>query len=223
MQAISSTVHPTGQVLAIGSVNGIISIIACASGEILQHLEISSVCIGCMSYSADGSFLVAGCQDGNLHVLPANDNGYSYSKVSVLKVFIRLPLTVLFWLILLCPRFRVLYPYWPCNGQWTPSSFLLRWMIVSDGLVHSTVLRYWNDSLPIDNYQELILCKFHHSSSVKLTCHSKGDLHNTRYIRNVTNFSDNLRWYNATCSGLEDARGTILMLLSFATLAKPTL
>ena len=45
---------------------------------------------------------------------------------------------------------------------------------------------------PTDNYQELILW----------------DLHNTRYIRNVTNFSDNLRWHNATCSGLEDARGT---------------
>lgn len=87
MQAISSAVHPGGQILAIGSVNGIISILACVSGELVHHLEISAgVCIGCLAYSADGSFLVAGCQDGCLHVLPVTDDGFTYSKVSVLKV-----------------------------------------------------------------------------------------------------------------------------------------
>ncbi|KAJ6221100.1 hypothetical protein RDWZM_006912 [Blomia tropicalis] len=151
IQAISSTVHPSGQVLAIGSVSGIVSILKCSDGSIQQHLEISSICIGCMSYSPDGLFLVIGCQDGNLHVLPTEDDGNSYSKVSTLKG----PLPIL-------------------TLQWSmDTQFILT-------------------SVDDNNYQELILW----------------DLHNTRYIRNVTNFSDNLRWYNATCSGLDDARGT---------------
>ncbi|KAH9400745.1 hypothetical protein TYRP_002317 [Tyrophagus putrescentiae] len=152
VQAISSAVHPGGQILAIGSVNGIISILACVSGELVHHLEISAgVCIGCLAYSADGSFLVAGCQDGCLHVLPVTDDGFTYSKVSVLKG--PLPILTLQWSV--------------------DTQFILT-------------------SVDDNNYQELILW----------------DLHNTRYIRNVTNFSDNLRWHNATCSGLEDARGT---------------
>lgn len=72
--------------MAIGSVSGIVSILACVSGEVVHHLEIGAVPIGCMAYSADGNFLVAGCQDGALHVLPVSDDGFTYSKVSVLKV-----------------------------------------------------------------------------------------------------------------------------------------
>lgn len=88
VQAISSAVHPSGRILAIGSVNGLVSILACDSGAVVHHLEITTVCIGCLSFSGDGTFLVAGCQDGNLHVLPASDDGFSYSKVSILKVLI---------------------------------------------------------------------------------------------------------------------------------------
>lgn len=59
-------------------------------------------------------------------------------------------------------------------------------------------------------YQELILCKFILFIMInQLTIlFYLGDLPNTRYIRNVTSFSDNLQWHNVTCSGLEDARGT---------------
>lgn len=183
VQGISSSVHPDGQVLAIGSANGIISIINTVSGEIMQHLQITEVCIGCLAFSFDGNFLVAGCQDGNLHVLPVKDNGFSYNKVSILKVrtfgLLRETILIIFA--------RAHCQYWPFNGQWTLSLSSLQWMII---ITKSSSYVSWNWRLPNFNFNQ-----------------SKGDLPNTRYIRNVTNFSDNLKWYNATCSGLEDATG----------------
>nr|XP_027204131.1 echinoderm microtubule-associated protein-like 1 [Dermatophagoides pteronyssinus] len=151
IQGMSSSVHPAGQVLAVGSATGIIAIVNTGSGEPIQYIQLTTVCIGCMSYSPNGDFLVAGCQDGCLHVIPVRDNGLTYDKVSILKG--PLPILTLQWSI--------------------DTQFILT-------------------SVDDNNFQELILW----------------DLPNTRYIRNVTSFSDNLQWCNVTCSGLEDARGT---------------
>lgn len=94
---MSSSVHPNGQVLAVGSANGIIIIINTITGEAMQYIQLTGVCIGCMSYSPNGNFLVAGCQDGTLHVIPVAENGRSYDKVSILKG--PLPILTLQWSI----------------------------------------------------------------------------------------------------------------------------
>lgn len=85
IQGMSSSVHPAGQVLAVGSATGIIAIFNSGSGEPIQYIQLTTVCIGCMSYDVNGDFLAAGCQDGCLHVIPVRDNGHTYDKVSILK------------------------------------------------------------------------------------------------------------------------------------------
>ncbi|XP_054159536.1 echinoderm microtubule-associated protein-like CG42247 [Oppia nitens] len=84
-QCVSAAVHPSGEVLAIGSVSGVIYVMSAADGTIISQLPVSKVCIGCLAYSADGDLMAAGCQDGILYILPVLDNGLSYEKVSVLK------------------------------------------------------------------------------------------------------------------------------------------
>lgn len=78
--------HPSGLALATGSVNGTIFILSSQNGNIISQLPISNVCIGCLSFSPDGDLLAAGCQDGIVYLLPVYENGFSYEKVSVLKV-----------------------------------------------------------------------------------------------------------------------------------------
>lgn len=94
-QGVSSAVHPNGCILAVGAVNGLVSIIETATGDTLQHLAISEHCLGCLAYSAEGNFLAAGCQDGNIYVLPVEDEGRTYSKVSALAG--PLPVLALQW------------------------------------------------------------------------------------------------------------------------------
>ncbi len=72
--------------MATGSVSGTIFILNTLDGNLVSQLPVSKVCIGCLAYSPEGDFLAAGCEDGVLYVLPVYENGFSYEKVSVLKV-----------------------------------------------------------------------------------------------------------------------------------------
>lgn len=72
--------------IAVGTSEGIIHILTTADGALAAQLPVTQTNICCMAFSRGGDVLAAGASDGVMYLLPASDNGFSYEKVSVLKV-----------------------------------------------------------------------------------------------------------------------------------------
>lgn len=83
---MSLSSHPSGQVIAAGTSAGVIHILTAKDGSLVSQLPVCQTNICCLAYSPDGGILAAGASDGIMYLLPASDDGFSYEKVSVLKV-----------------------------------------------------------------------------------------------------------------------------------------
>lgn len=81
----SLAVHPIGFVLAIGSGDGTVYILDKISGLLISYFPLTPVCINCLAYSSDGSFLAAGCSNGSIFILPVYEQGLKYKKVSIFQ------------------------------------------------------------------------------------------------------------------------------------------
>ncbi|KAI1301465.1 putative echinoderm microtubule-associated protein [Halotydeus destructor] len=83
---ISIASHPSGKAVAVGTIGGLINILSAKDGTLISQLPICQSSIGCLAYSPDGDILAAGSSDGVMYLLPSSQDGYTYEKVSVLKV-----------------------------------------------------------------------------------------------------------------------------------------
>lgn len=129
--------HPSGQVVAIGGTDGIVHVLTSNEGLLVSQLPISKSIIGSLAYSPDGDVLAAGTHDGTMYLLPVSENGFSYEKISILKVCS---------LVAICGDYLILI----VNPKGPHSVLSLQWSNDSQYILTSV-----NDN----QFQELILCK----------------------------------------------------------------
>ena len=82
---VSLACHPLGCVLAVGSIDGTVYILDKTTGLLISYFPLTPVRINCLAYSSDGSLLAAGCSNGSIFMLPVDEAGLKYKKVSIFQ------------------------------------------------------------------------------------------------------------------------------------------
>lgn len=84
-ECLALSVHPAGDVVAVGTADGHIIILTLPRGMHVATLPASKHAITCMAYNPDGTMLGCGLEEGSLVLYHSSNRGFSYRKSKLLK------------------------------------------------------------------------------------------------------------------------------------------